>query len=207
MVLVAVASAQLLLALPRDNSATAIPPRGVVDFGEAEFMDHFRFSRRDFYRLLAGLEMAHVADPTLPRYMHVGTRVVRTEWALLVLLKRLTCCSTYKDLRFVLGGSKTTMCKTFLHVLHHVYVSKCDRVTSLLPWEDFMLDFVDMWRARGSPFEWLVGLIDGHLQPTCRPGGYMLCWLPRGANLSAVIALLDDVCVVCVVCSQRRLRA
>ena len=38
----AISSAHLLLCMPRDNSVTAIPQRYPSDFGDAEFVDHFR---------------------------------------------------------------------------------------------------------------------------------------------------------------------
>lgn len=46
-----------------------------------------------------------------------------------------------------------------------------DRVTSLLPWEDYMNDFVAMLQNKGCPFDGMIGMVDGHFQACCRPGG------------------------------------
>ena len=127
----AMAGAQLLLSLPRDNSATLVRPRHPLDFGEAEFKDHFRFSRSDFFRLLTAFGLANVHDVHSARYIKVGTRMVRTDWSLMVLLKRLSASVTYKDLRFVVGGSKTAVCETFLHLLEHLYNVFCPRCGQL----------------------------------------------------------------------------
>ena len=40
-----------------------------------------------------------------------------------------------------------------------------------MPWEDYIPDFVAMWTAKGCPFDGMVGMVDGHFQPCCRPGG------------------------------------
>ena len=125
-----------------------------------------RFTKADFYRLLQGFDLANVYQPHTPRWIRVGAhgRLARSDWALMVLLKRMSAAATYKDLRYVLGGSKTMLCDTFLHVLSHVFRLKADRAKSLLPWEDYMLSFTQMMRKKGSPYGMLVGLVDGHLQ-------------------------------------------
>lgn len=165
------AGAQLLMSLPRQHQASTIYPRCPDDFGDDEFRDHFRFRKPDFYRLLIGFELANMHGPQLARYMHVGARVVRTDWALMVLLKRMASTATYKDLRFVVGGSKTAVCSTFLHMLEYLYNNFTDRVTSLLVWEDHMLGFATLMQAKGSPYDGLVGLLDGHFLDISRPGG------------------------------------
>ena len=165
------AGAQLLMSLPRQHQASTIYPRCPDDFGDDEFRDHFRFRKPDFYRLLVGFELANIHGPQLARYMHIGARVVRTDWALMVLLKRMASTATYKDLRFVVGGSKTAVCSTFLHMLEYLYNNFTDRVTSLLVWEDHMLGFATLMQAKGSPYDGLVGLLDGHFLDISRPGG------------------------------------
>ena len=123
----AMAGAQLLLSLPRDNTATPLRPRYPLDFNEAEFKDHFRFSRSEFFRLLEAFHLSNVNDVHSPRYVLVGTRMLRTDWSLMVLLKRMSAGVTYKDLRFILGGSKTALCAAFLHLLEYMYTSFCPR--------------------------------------------------------------------------------
>ena len=61
-----------------------------------------------------------------------------------------------KDMRFVLGGSKTAMCATFLHMLGHIYRTHCAKCTSLMPWEAYMTEYAAMLQAKGSPFDGLV---------------------------------------------------
>jgi len=76
-----------------------------------------------------------------------------------------------QDLRFVVGRSKTVVCDTFSHALRYVYRRYSARLTSLLPWESYMQDFVDALQSKGSVYPNLIGLVDGHFQAFCRPGG------------------------------------
>ena len=158
----ALAGARLLLSLPRDATSTAVPPRSPIDFGESEFKDHFRFGRADFFRLLSALGLANPNNMHAPRYMRIGRRLARTDWALMLLLKRLASPSPYKDLRWILGGSKTLLCACFLHMLQLLHTKFCSKCTSLLPWQDYMLDFERMLQDAGSVFDGLIGLVDGH---------------------------------------------
>ena len=144
----ALAGARLLLSTPRDHSATYVPLRFPIDFHESEFRDHFRFSRDDFFRLLSAMHLANLNDVRGPRYMRICRRLVRTDWALMVLLKRMASPAAYKDLRFVVGGTKTALCVTFLWMLERVFNNHCHKCTSLLPWEDYMEDFAAMLRAK-----------------------------------------------------------
>jgi len=63
------------------------------------------------------------------------------------------------------------VCDAFNHALKYVYKKYKARLTSLLPWEHYIADFVRALRAKGSVYRNLVGLVDGHFQPFCRPGG------------------------------------
>jgi hypothetical protein len=153
---VALSGAQVLLSMPRDSTVTAVQPRYPIDFGDSEFYDHFRFGRRDFFRLLKGLDLANVVDVHAPRYIRIGRRLVRTDWALLVLLKRSGSVAAYKDVRWLIGGSKTGLCTTFLYMLEYVYNGFCDRCTSLLPWQHYLQTFEKVLKDKGSPFDGLV---------------------------------------------------
>lgn len=75
--------------------------------------------------MLHGLRLANVHNVHTPRYMKVGNRLLRTDWSLMVFLKRMSANITYKDLRFVVGGSKTALCETFLHMLEYIYTKFC----------------------------------------------------------------------------------
>ena len=63
--------------------------------------------------------------------MKVGDRLLRTDWSLMVFLKRMSANITYKDLRFVVGGSKTALCETFLHMLEYIYTKFCPRLVAV----------------------------------------------------------------------------
>jgi hypothetical protein len=152
----AVSGAQVLLSMPRDHTATTLQRRYPIDFEETEFFDHFRFGRLQFYQLLRGLNLANAVDVHAPKYIHIGRRLVRTDWALLVLLKRLASAAPYKDLRWLLGGSKTSLCTTFLHMLEYMYHGYCHKCTSLMPWQSYMTDFANLLQAKGSPYNNLV---------------------------------------------------
>jgi hypothetical protein len=76
-----------------------------------------------------------------------------------------------QDLRFVLGRSKTVLCDAFLHCLKVLHRKYHLRLSSMLPWQDYMPVFVQALQAKGAVYPNLVGLVDGHFQPFCRPGG------------------------------------
>ena len=40
-----------------------------------------------------------------------------------------------------------------------------------MPWEDYIPDFVTLLAAKECPVEGMFGMVDGHFQPCCRPGG------------------------------------
>ena len=79
------------------------------------------------------------------------------------------------------------MCDTFQYALKFLYTKYQERLTSLLPWENYMTDFAQRLQAKGSVYPNLVGLVDGHFQPFCRPGGpgCVGAWVPAAANIYA----------------------
>lgn len=165
----------LVLVQPRMHDSSSADARCSDSFGEHEFKDHFRFRKEHFFKLLGALGLGCPHSPTTPRWIRVGRRgrrsLVRSDWALQVLLKRISSPSPYKDLRHIVGGSKTVLCDIWLYVLKYIYTNFTSRCMSLLPWESYMLDFARVLRDKGSPFDNLVGLVDGHFQAMCRPGG------------------------------------
>lgn len=63
--------------------------------------------------MLHGLRLANVHNVHTPRYMKVGNRLLRTDWSLMVFLKRMSANITYKDLRFVVEEAKPPFAKPF----------------------------------------------------------------------------------------------
>jgi hypothetical protein len=151
---------------PRTHHVSATPLRLTHDFEEDEFKDHFRWRPAHFMQLLAAFDLVSAQDATSPIWMRVGRRGrqswIRSDWGLMVLLKRLASASTYKDLRFVLGGNKTLLCDTFLFMLRRTYRQYATHTcSSLLKWEHYMLPFAKLLKDKGSPYENLIGLVDG----------------------------------------------
>lgn len=56
-----------LLLLPRISEDVASPRKRMTDWTEGTFKEDFRFRKRDFLRILHGMGLADVQDPTRPR--------------------------------------------------------------------------------------------------------------------------------------------
>ena len=81
-----------LLTVPRMTDHIARPQKNHTRFEEVQFKEHFLFGTD-------------------------GTQsTIDSDWAFMVLLKRLSSGCHYRDIKCVLGGSKTALSNTFLHV-------------------------------------------------------------------------------------------
>lgn len=88
-----------------------------------------------------------------------------------VLLKRLASMSTYSELVYVLGGSKTALSDTFQHMLELLHTKYHKRLSDLTYFEPYMLEFASLTAGMGCPFSNVIGLLDGHFHSTLRPMG------------------------------------
>jgi hypothetical protein len=57
--------------------------------------------------------------------------VVPSDWALMVLMKRMATGNRYRDVAAVVGGNKTELCVTFLHMLELLHDKYKDRLRNL----------------------------------------------------------------------------
>lgn len=171
-----------LLLLPRISEDVASPRKRMTDWTEGTFKEDFRFRKRDFLRILHGMGLADVQDPTRPRWLRVGTdgrqSLVCSAWALMVMIKRLASTCTYRDLKKVLGGSKTLLCETFLYMLGYVYARYRQRLCDLTWFEPHVDELVRLVNAQclhhngmHCPVDNIIGMLDGHFMPTTRPHG------------------------------------
>lgn len=171
-----------LLLLPRISEDMACARKRMTDWTEVTFKEDFRFRKHDFMRILHGMGLGDVHDSNRPRWIRVGTdstqSLVCSAWALMVLIKRLASTCTYRDLKKVLGGSKTLLCETFLYMLGYVYARYHRRLCDLTwfePHVDELIRLVDAQclhhNGMHSPVDNIIGMLDGHFMHTTRPHG------------------------------------
>ena len=66
----------------------------------------------------------------------------------MVMIKRLASTCTYRDLKKVLGGSKTLLCETFLYMLGYVYARYRQRLCDLTWFEPHVDELVRLVNAQ-----------------------------------------------------------
>ena len=100
MLQLALLGARVLWTLPRSQHAAHVPAKYAENFTDVEFKDHFRFEKQDFVQILGAMGLCSAHDKTQPAWIRVGRRgrhsVVRTDWMLMVLCKRLSSTASYK---------------------------------------------------------------------------------------------------------------
>ena len=110
--------------------------------------------------------------PVLLRYGkegHYGW--VWSDQAFMVLLRRMATPSRWVDLQYIIGGSRTKLSAVFNFMLDQMYVKYSPLICDVKIWSKHFRRFAQHLRSRGCPFDNLVMFVDGHFQPTCRPGG------------------------------------
>lgn len=169
-----------LMWAPRVTDCPAQPRRHHSHFTDDNFLSHFRFRKQDFFRVLSAMGLTDAAGS--PVWLRVGSEgkhcVVPSDWALMVLLKRLATGATYRDMMCVVGGGKTALSNTFLHMLEMLFVKYRARLASLTFFRPHITAFMRLMhdlcrRLHGiaCPFDGLVGVVDGKLYVTNRPTG------------------------------------
>jgi hypothetical protein len=186
----AIAYSNTLLLMPRMSDDVASPKRSMVDWPEITFKEDFRFHKTHFMRLLAAVGLCTENDRGRPRWIRVGQpgrqSVVSADWAMMVLMKRLASTASYRDLKKILGGSKTALSDTFLHMLGYLYHRYSRRLSDLSWYEPHAHILVGLteehcWKynATACPYDNIIGWVDGHFMETRRPYGKGC----RGRNL------------------------
>ena len=220
LVLAAFGATSLLILTPRMHDSPARPREVVFMFDEEDFRGHFKFRKGDLYTVLEAMRLTEPNSARSPCWLHIGPpgaqSLVPSDWALCVLLKRLATGGSYRDVLTLLGGSKTILCATFLHMLELLHEKYGGRLRDLKFFRDKIPDFVRLvnnlcneLHGIDSPFDNLIALIDGHLMGTARPGGEG-CVRPNMYDTDVFngkdrmhglkYQVRDVVCVVCVEC-------
>lgn len=129
------------------------------------FRKLFRVQKRHFYRLLRCLQL-----PDIIRCP--GGTVVEAEYALCILLRRLSYPCRLEDLSSLLGFSESQLSLIVNTTVSLLYDSWDYLLTDLtVPWltDQRLAEFCRAIRAAGSPYNSLWGFIDGTTRPICRP--------------------------------------
>lgn len=168
--------------VPRINDCPSRPRRQVSDFNAYEFRGHFKFEKSDLYRVLHAMHLTAEQDQGSPLWMRVGPpgnqSMVPSDWAFMVLMKRMATGNRYRDIAAVMGGNKTELCNTFLHMLEWLHDKYTDRLRDIKFFRPHISDMVQLldtlcFRHNGvpCPYSSLLGMVDGHLVNCNRPGG------------------------------------
>ena len=100
MLLLHMTYAAALTHIPRMSDDTALPRKDATHFHDIQFKEHFRFRKQDFYRLLCALKMTVSPNDPTPQILHIGAcgtqSAVPSDWAMMVLLKRLSAACQYR---------------------------------------------------------------------------------------------------------------
>ena len=168
--------------MPRVNDCPSRAKRDSTCFSDDEFRGHFKFRKHDFMRVLQALGLTTQDGHHRPVCLRVGRPgthcIVLADWALMVLIKRLSTGGRYRDLAAVLGGGKTVLCTTFLYMLEWLYTKYKRRLRDLKFFRARIPDFIQLLENLSQhlhggpcPFTNLIAFVDGHLVTTARPGG------------------------------------
>eukprot|EP00960_Hanusia_phi_P064676 765869-Hanusia_phi.AAC.1 len=144
------------------------------DFTEVEFVEEFRFRKHHFFEMLHALKDEHgrpMANDGIPIILEFGKQGHRShvsaDKALMILLRKLGVSSRWLDIRRVMGGSRTYLSDIYNYMLSVLYARYRGVVSNAIVWKD---DF-PLFHSMGCPHDNIVMFLDGHFDPTCRPGG------------------------------------
>ena len=152
---------------------------GPEDFTDDEFIEQFRFRKPHFMRILHCLkdfdDTPFVLAGQPIRLLIVSGKKhgirVRSDKALMILLRRLSYPCRWCYLQLILGGSRTELSDTYNHMLKLMYFRYSPLTTSLHCYRYQFGRFANHLASFGCPFDNLVAIFDGHFVATCRPGG------------------------------------
>ena len=96
---------------------------------------------------------------------------IRADMALMIFLRRMAAPSRWCDLHMILGGSRTVLSDTFNHLTSIFYDRYSGLICNVNIWVEEFPTFAARMHSLGCPHDNIVMFVDGHFQPTCRPGG------------------------------------
>ena len=149
------------------------PPRGFYPTGSHDvfwtsnedlFLKRFRFRLPHFHRLMTAMKLdgEYFTCDTGKKYP--------ADVCMMVLLRRLSYPCTFWQLATEFGIPSNRLCEIFHTTLDIIY----DRYHGLIEFETWIPFFPEMaqtFEDYGSPFDSLVGLVDGNFLRFCRPRG------------------------------------
>jgi hypothetical protein len=157
----------------RPHSDDFPAPKSHMQFSEEEFVFNFRFRRHDFMRVLE--LMGFTDEFGSPKQLEFGRpghgNKPMSDWALMVVLKRLCSTGALEDVCRVVGGSRSYVSEVFIWMVDEIFRMYGHRVQDLHAWREWFPDFAAHYREAGSPYENMIGMIDGHFEIVMRPGG------------------------------------
>jgi hypothetical protein len=99
-----------------------------------------------------------------------GGNKYRADMGLLVVLKRLSYPCRFWEMAEDFGLPLNRLCEIF-HMMLDLLFDRYQALIEFETWLPFFARFAQIFRAYGSPFPYLVALIDGIFLRLCRPGG------------------------------------
>ena len=162
-----------LATLPRQGDAHGGPYKEMSDYHDSTFFQQFRFRKHHFWIFLQALHWTDAAG--FPITIKCGTKnhesVLRAHHVLMILLRRLAFPSRWCNLNLILGGQSSASSPAFNWALNFFFRKYVPLIQDMSRWKHKFSDFARRLREMGAPFDNLVSFVDGHFDPTCRPGG------------------------------------
>mmetsp|Transcript_16624 Transcript_16624/g.45246 ORF Transcript_16624/g.45246 Transcript_16624/m.45246 type:complete len:289 (+) Transcript_16624:424-1290(+) len=90
---------------------------------------------------------------------------------LMVLLRRLAFPNRFGDLVKEFGLNSVRLCEIFHGMLEYIFISFAWHLSFPDLWQDHFTVFANAMSALGSPYDNLIGIIDGNFLEIRRPGG------------------------------------
>jgi hypothetical protein len=95
---------------------------------------------------------------------------------MMIFLRRLAFPARWADINIILGGSTTTNSDTYNWALRYFYNKYVPLVQDVKRWKHKFPSFAGRLSQMGAPYDNLVSFVDGHFDPTARPGGDACVW-------------------------------
>ena len=159
----------------RCHSSTASAYRCMVSFAEEQFRELFRFRKLEFCELLFHFQLSYPDGRV--RMIRVGRRghrsIVPGDWALMIVLARLSYPCRYIDLHHRFGGSRTVCGETFLCLVERIDMAYGHVVTDIRRFlrRGNIKSCCDIMGLKDRRLSHVFGFLDTTFQSCARPGG------------------------------------
>lgn len=167
-----------LLSIPRLRSRSHGAFKSMEVFTSEEFLEQFRFRKEHFFQILEAIKDEHgrpLAIDGVPSMLSFGrsghTTWIRSDHAMMIMLRRLAFPCRWCDLQMLLGGSRTVLSDAYNYMTNILFDRYSNLICDVGIWRNDFVHFARHLHQLGCPHDNVVMFLDGHFQATSRPGG------------------------------------